>query len=234
MRVEEVGARPTASLRPARTGGKAGPDCSKEPARAFGKPGRPSEDRVGRQQEIFLAVAPLIRELGTREITMARAAEAASLSIGGLYHYFGTKRELLLFGLSPENLERLCTDFREQHAELLRDDPRAFLDASLENLTRQADAFVTPTVLAAMQLGVETLRDRLESALETEVVGLVQVVRAAYPQLAEAAAKDLNRALRRQCFSALLDPQITPHQLHAQLVGTVAAFTRPARGVGRR
>jgi AcrR family transcriptional regulator len=233
MRVAEVGAGPTASLRPARTGGKATPDCSKEPARAFGKPGRPIEDRVARQQEIFLAVAPLIREHGTREITMARAAGAASLSVGGLYHYFATKRDLLLFGLSRDNLERLCTDFRGQHADLMREDPRAFLAASLENLTRQADAFVTPTVLAAMELGVVTLRERLESALETEVVGLVQVVRAAHPQLDEAAAKDLNRALRRQCFSALLDPQITPYQLHAQLVGTVAAYSS-ARGAGGR
>jgi ribosomal protein S18 acetylase RimI-like enzyme len=46
-------------------------------------------------------------------------------------------------------------------------------------------------------------------------------------------AKDLNRALRRQCFSALLDPQITPYQLHAQLVGTVAAYSS-ARGVAGR
>ena len=230
MQVEDAGTAPAStSLRLAAGSGKLPRDCSQEPARTFGKPGRPAEDRVARRQQIFLAVAPLIRTLGAREVTMTRAAAAAGLSVGGLYHYFPNKRELLLFGLSRENLERLCADFRLLHADLLRADPRAFLEASLDNLTRQADAFVTPTVLAALHLGLDTFRARLDSALATEVIGLVEVVRAAYPALDDAAASGLNRALRRQCLSAIVDPGIAPAELRGQLAGTVAAFTA-ARG----
>lgn len=35
-----------------------------------GKPGRPPEDRLKRQQEIYLAVAPLIEEYGARRLTL--------------------------------------------------------------------------------------------------------------------------------------------------------------------
>ena len=36
----------------------------------FGKVGRPAEDRLLRQREIFEAVAPLLLEVGARELTM--------------------------------------------------------------------------------------------------------------------------------------------------------------------
>ncbi|MEV7966398.1 hypothetical protein AB0O34_10495 [Sphaerisporangium sp. NPDC088356] len=35
----------------------------------------------------------------------------------------------------------------------------------------------------------------------------------------------LDRALRRRCVSALLDPEITPAEPRVQLEGIVAAFT---------
>ncbi|GII52570.1 hypothetical protein Pth03_09590 [Planotetraspora thailandica] len=194
----------------------------------FGKPGRPAEDRIGRQQEIFLAVAPLISAYGAREITMARAARAARMSVGGLYHYFANKRELLLFGLSPDNLERLCTTFRRRHGHLAQSDPHAFLSDSLDMLTSAAGAFVMPSVLAATHLGIDTFRTTLDEALETEIVGLAGTVRLAYPGLTDESAQSLNRALRRQCVSALLDPRITPAELRAQLGGVVMAFTAQA------
>jgi hypothetical protein len=45
-----------------------------------GKPGRPPEDRLRRQHEIFLAVAPLIERYGARRLTMRQAARATHLS----------------------------------------------------------------------------------------------------------------------------------------------------------
>lgn len=195
----------------------------------FGKPGRPSEDRVARQQEIFLAIAPLISARGTREITMARAAKAAGMSVGGLYHYFSNKRELLLFGLSAANLERVCADFRVRHGHLAQTDPRALLALGLDTLTEAAGAFITPSVLAAVHLGIDTFRSQLDELLATEIVGLVGIIQLAYPQLTDETASVLNRALRRQCVSALLDPQLTPAQLRIQLEGTVAGFTGTTR-----
>ncbi|MEZ0115758.1 AcrR family transcriptional regulator [Catenulispora sp. EB89] len=197
----------------------------------FGKPGRPAEDRIKRQQEIFLAVAPLIGEYGGRAVTMTRAARAANMSVGGLYHYFSTKRELLLFGIAPANFERLCADFRQRHGHLAATDPRALLAISLDTLTSAAGAFVAPSVLAAAELGVPTLRAHLDEALTTEVVGLVDTIRLAYPALTTESATVLGRALRHQCATRLLDPELDPADLRTMLEGTVAAFTviAPAR-----
>lgn len=39
---------------------------------------------------------------------MRQAAAAAHMSVGGIYHYFPSKRDLVLFVLSPEALQRLC------------------------------------------------------------------------------------------------------------------------------
>ena len=76
-----------------------------------GKPGRPPEDRLKRQHEIFLAVAPLIERHGAKRLTMRQAARAAHLSLGGLYHYFPTKGDLVLHALKPEAVARLCAEF---------------------------------------------------------------------------------------------------------------------------
>ena len=89
-----------------------------------GKPGRPPEDRLKRQHEIFLAVAPLIERYGAKRLTMRQAARAAHLSLGGLYHYFPTKGDLVLHALKPEAVARLCAEFHGRHADLERTDPR--------------------------------------------------------------------------------------------------------------
>ncbi|MBK9715083.1 MAG: helix-turn-helix transcriptional regulator [Kouleothrix sp.] len=73
----------------------------------FGKRGRPPEDRLARQREIYTAVAPLIEREGVRRLSMRQAAAAACLSIGGLYHYFPTKRELVLWTVSRSHLEEV-------------------------------------------------------------------------------------------------------------------------------
>jgi len=88
-----------------------------------GKPGRPPEDRLKRQHEIFLAVAPLIERYGAKRLTMRQAARAAHLSLGGLYHYFPTKGDLVLHALKPEAVARLCAEFHGRHADLERIDP---------------------------------------------------------------------------------------------------------------
>jgi DNA-binding transcriptional regulator YbjK len=90
-----------------------------------GKPGRPPEDRLKRQHEIYLAVAPLIERHGAKRLTMRQAARAAHLSLGGLYHYFPTKRDLVLHALKPEAVARVCAEFHGRHADLARTDPNA-------------------------------------------------------------------------------------------------------------
>src|SRR5919202_6385305 len=78
-----------------------------ELAMAFGKPGRPPEDRLARPREIYEAVIPLIYRDGARRLSMRSAARAAHMSVGGLYHYFPAKRDLVLHGLREDARDRV-------------------------------------------------------------------------------------------------------------------------------
>src|SRR5687768_13949306 len=105
---------------------------------AFGKPGRPPEDRQARQQEIYRAVGPLILEHGVGHLSMRQAAHAACLSVGGLYHYFPTKRDLVLHPLRPEVLLRRCHDFHGQYGGLSISNPAQYLAVYLDFLADTA------------------------------------------------------------------------------------------------
>lgn len=78
---------------------------------AFGKPGRPPEDRLARQTQIYQAVCPLLLQVGARRLRMQQAAKAACMSVGGVYHYFPSKQELVLHGLQPQGFQWRCQDF---------------------------------------------------------------------------------------------------------------------------
>ena len=116
-------------------------DCSEERASMFGKPGRPPEDAFLRRREIYMAVAPLIESGGTKRLTMRQAARAAHMSLGGLYHYFPSKRDLVLFGISPEMLGRSCADFHERLGHLAETDPARFV---VEGLRRSSQSSSWP------------------------------------------------------------------------------------------
>ena len=102
----------------------------------FGKPGRPREDVFRRRLEIYTAVAPLLEKAGARGLTMRQAAAAAHMSVGGIYHYFPAKRDLVLFVLSPDALQRLCQKPDQLLPPWQRTDSRAHLATFLEGLVR--------------------------------------------------------------------------------------------------
>ncbi|MFI6869550.1 TetR/AcrR family transcriptional regulator [Nocardia sp. NPDC050406] len=187
----------------------------------FGKPGRPREDRIARQQEIFTAVRPLLSPGQVRELTMARAARQAHLSVGGLYHYFPSKRRLVLFGIDPENLQRVCADFRREHAHLVDADPLGLLHAGLVTLSWAALHYVRPSALAAIELDLAAFRSGMDEILNTELIGLMETVSRACPDLTAAQAGELQTTLRRVCTLAFVDPTLTRTQLHDQLRATV-------------
>ena len=144
---------------------------------AFGKLGRPPEDRFARQAEICRAVGPLIVERGVSRLSMREAAHAACLSVGGLYHYFPTKRDLALHPLQPEALLRTCQDFHAAYGHLAEQDPAAYLDAYLDFLASTA-GFLRPAVWAALELGVAELQESLAlgfgmPAIYDEFLGLL-------------------------------------------------------------
>jgi AcrR family transcriptional regulator len=187
---------------------------------AFGKPGRPPEDKIGRRQQIFRAVAPMLAPGRVRELTMVDAARAAHLSVGGLYHYFPSKRRLALFGLDPANVGRICAEFRRRSVPL-RDDPAVLLAAALQTLSRAATQYVRPSAQAALELDLATFRAAIDDLLTTEMIGLVQIVKMAHPHLSQRQADELNLGLRRVCTVAVLDPSFTAEQLHRHLRTTV-------------
>ena len=115
---------------------------------AFGKKGRPAEDRLARQREIYTAVAPLIEREGARRLSMRQAAAAACLSIGGLYHYFPTKRELVLHGLCREAILRRCEDFHAQFEHLVEADPQQYIKEGIDLIVSHV-GFCRPALHAA-------------------------------------------------------------------------------------
>ena len=183
---------------------------------AFGKRGRPPENRLARQREIYMAVAPLILQVGARQLSMRQAARAAHLSIGGLYHYFPTKRELVLHGLCPEGLSRYCDDFHARFGHLAATEPRQYLEYGIETMVQQV-AFCRPAVYAALELGSTTFWDVIDTLLSGTLrefeVNLQRIV----PEASEESLQQWGRAIRHSICAALLDKNGTPAEFRNEL-----------------
>jgi AcrR family transcriptional regulator len=182
----------------------------------FGKPGRPREDGFLRRRAIYLSVAPLIGKVGAKGLTMRQAADAAHLSLGGVYHYFPSKRDLALFGVSPEALQRSCTEFHQRYGHLARTDPEAFLTASLDALVGMV-TFCRPALVAAIELGADAALDAIDSAMEVTLAEFAEPLRAVRPDLGDAELDAVQRALRHAVIGAALDRSATPSDLQREL-----------------
>lgn len=183
---------------------------------AFGKKGRPPEDRLMRQREIYTAVAPLILHAGARRLSMRQAAKAACLSIGGLYHYFPTKRDLVLHGLCPEALLRHCQDFHAEFGHLAEVDPRRYLDEGINVVVREI-MFCRPSIHAALELGIESFWEVIETLMTSTSLEFEERLGQLYPEVSEQELHRWGRAIRRSTCAALLDKSITPDELRDEL-----------------
>ncbi len=183
---------------------------------AFGKIGRPPEDRLARQREIYEAVAPLIMETGARRLSMQQAAQAACLSIGGLYHYFPTKRDLVLHGLRPEALLRCCQDFHAQFDQLAFTDPQRYIDEGINVVVEQV-GFCRPAIHAAMELGAESFWETIETLLSSTSLDFEVNLRRVVPAASDEELHRCGRAIRRTICAALLDKSIKTDELRDEL-----------------
>ncbi len=192
---------------------------------AFGKRGRPSEDQLARQREIFGAVSPLIMEVGARRLSMRQAADAACLSIGGLYHYFPTKRDLVLHGLRPEAIYRYCEDFHAEFGHLAYLDPQRYVDEGIDVVVEQV-GFCRPAIHAALELGTESFWELIDGLLAGTVGDFEVNLRRVAPRVSDQELHRFGRAIRRSISAALLDKSITPDEfrddLHMLINGYVA------------
>src|SRR5579859_288942 len=89
--------------------------------------GRPADDRVKRQREIYEVAGPLILARGPRRLPMQDIARAAHMSVGSLYYYFPNKQDLVLCGLRTGVLAHRCRAFHRAADHLRGSDPRAYL-----------------------------------------------------------------------------------------------------------
>jgi AcrR family transcriptional regulator len=197
-----------------------------------GKPGRPPEDRLKRQQEIYLAVAPLIEEYGARRLTLRHAARAAQMSLGGLQHYFPTKRDLVLHALKPEAMDRICADFSARHTDLERNQPRRYLAVQADFMARQYD-FIRPAYQAAQELGPEQARLQIEAVIDGRLSSCVGPLRHAFPECTEAEIHSMSRSLRRTFLSALIDRTVTPEELREEFLALFRGWSVSSRGSPR-
>jgi AcrR family transcriptional regulator len=188
-----------------------------------GKPGRPPEDRLRRQQEIFLAVAPLIERYGARRLTMRQAARAAHLSLGGLYHYFPTKQDLVLHALKPEAVARVCAEFHGRHADLERTDPGRYVQADVDYMARQC-FFLRPAFQAALELDAEVAWDHIQASIEGGLESCTRPLAHALPECTPEEIRGLGRSVRRTFFSALIDRTVTPDELRHELLSLIRGW----------
>lgn len=197
---------------------------------AFGKPGRPPEDRLARQREIYEAVVPLLTQIGVRNLSMREAARAACMSIGGLYHYFPTKRDLALHGLSWDARNDLCKEYRARIADLAGWDLDRYLDLYLDNSVRMF-AFVRPSVLAALDLGATEFRAALDEGMTANTGELSETLRVLAPDLTATELAALARAIRRVGFGVMFDREFAGEELRTQLRAIITGYTTQERAV---
>jgi AcrR family transcriptional regulator len=190
--------------------------CGDKEAPMFGKPGRPREDGFRRRWEIYSSVAPLLEKVGARGLTMRQAAAAAHMSLGGIYHYFASKRDLVLYGVSPEALQGLCEQAHQRLAQLERADPQAHLATFLDDLV-WAVSVVRPALVAAIELGAGPALDTVEAAMKVTLQEFIRAVRAMRTDLGDAEAQTLDRALRHAVLGAMVDRSATPSDLRDEL-----------------
>jgi AcrR family transcriptional regulator len=202
--------------------------CSQKAGAMSGKPGRPPEDRLRRQHEIFLAVAPLIERYGAKRLTMRQAARAAHLSLGGLYHYFPTKRDLVLHALKPEAVGRLCADFHGRHAGLERSDPWRYVEADVDYMARQC-FFIRPAFQAALELDAEVAWDHIQASIEGGLESCTRPLGHALPECTPEEISSLGRSVRRTFFSALIDRTVTPAEMRHELLSLIQGWPSTVR-----
>jgi AcrR family transcriptional regulator len=198
----------------------------------FGKKGRPPEDRLARQSEIFLAVAPLILRNGARQLSMRAAAEAACLSVGGLYHYFPTKRDLVLHGLRPEALFRVCQDFHAEFGHLSEVDPRRYIDEGIRVIVEHV-GLLRPAIHAALELGTTSFWEVIDTILTNTTFDFEVHLRRLYPELGDQELAQWGRAIRRSICAAFLDKGVTQDELRVELRLLIDGYANRVPDVAR-
>jgi AcrR family transcriptional regulator len=193
--------------------------------------GRPPEDRFARRSEIYDRIAPLVLERGAGALSMRELARAAHMSVGGLYHYFSAKRELLFFPLLPDTCQEQYDRFRGRYEHLRLEDPAGYLDEFLWEIASSA-LQIRPAVVAALEIGAGDLWQTMAQSMQLEMSDLLGVVGEAHG-IGPADLLPLARQIRRTVMGAMFDPDITAQDLLDQLDALITGTAGRASGHDR-
>jgi AcrR family transcriptional regulator len=154
---------------------------------------------------------------------MSAMAEAAHMSVGGVYHYFDTKRQLLLHGLNPEALALACTTF---HEAMLKDSPQGQGAVASVYVEKSIYMFrlIQPAAMAALELGMDETKAVLESVLRQDADGLIEILATVTPELTDGSRADLAIAIRRTLLALSFDPHATEEDVRRQLTAVLRGF----------
>ncbi len=188
-------------------------------ANRFRKPGRPRENVVERRLDIYQRVAPLMAEPGPSGLSMEQAARAAYVSVGTLYRYFPNKRSLVLYGINPEPADLLCARFAHSSARL---EDRQAMRAALAAFIVQNIQLMRPSVDAAIRLGPEVVRTRLDHVARQPLEIFPALLALGMPVGDGRSPARVERVVRRTIVSSLLEKEFEPEQLSGTFEGLLA------------
>lgn len=147
---------------------------------------------------------------------MREAAQLAHVSVGTLYHYFGTKRALLLYGLNPEPAAMLCSTFASDFEDLRASDPAAYREELVAFLASTI-AVMRASVDCAIHFGPGVARSRIDRVVSEPIPGFLALVQSGLPEQRRGRSAATERTLRRTMVAALLEPELDVAALRGQL-----------------
>jgi len=164
--------------------------------------GRPAEDAVARRAEIYRRTRPLLEEFGYREVTVKQLARACHMSPAALYHWFPTKRDLVLYPLSPPDRSGRCELLRRRLAG--DTDPMRCLRAWLDFVLEERES-----VILALRLAPEAVAAGALSRPSGDIGLSLDETAAFVVSLVDDITREQAEDLVRELFAVVMAPALT-------------------------
>src|SRR5713101_5737501 len=160
-------------------------------------------------------------------ISLARAVgqtRGTCMRLGGLYHYFPTKQQLVLFGVEPAAGARLCVAFHAQNGWLKTAEPSRF-PAAWVDFAIDGVSFARPAIQAALELGQDTFWSTLEYGINAGLDNLAETLDLIVPTSDAEVVQILARRLRRSLFAAYVDRSMPAQELREELLAALSEYS---------
>jgi AcrR family transcriptional regulator len=164
--------------------------------------GRPADDAVARRADIFRRARPLLEEFGYRHVTVKQLARACHLSPAALYHWFPTKRDLILYPLSAPDRNGRCELLRRRLAG--ETDPLPCLRAWIDFVVEERDG-----VILALRLAPEAVTAGALSGRGGDIGMSLDETAAFVMSLVAGMTREHAEDLASELFALLMAPALT-------------------------